>query len=71
MILIISFIVISRSTSFEVNAFIFDKETTDELITMFKEDQEDSTLLTAEFYKKRSLWKKFVGWFAHLLTPFL
>ena len=56
---------------YEVNAFIFDKETTDELITMFKEDQEDSTLLTAEFYKKRSLWKKFVGWFAHLLTPFL
>ena len=56
---------------YEVNAFIFDKETTDELITMFKEDQEDSTLLTAEIYKKRSLWKKFVGWFAHLLTPFL
>ena len=56
---------------YEVNAFIFDKETTDELITMFKEDQEDSTLLTAEFNKKRSLWKKFVGWFAHLLTPFL
>ena len=56
---------------YEVNAFIFDKGTTDELITMFKEDQEDSTLLTAEFYKKRSLWKKFVGWFAHLLTPFL
>ena len=52
-------------------AFIFDKETTEELITMFKEDQEDSTLLTAEIYKKRSLWKKFVGWFAHLLTPFL
>lgn len=56
---------------YEVNAFIFDKETTDELITMFKEDREDSTLLTAEIYKKRSLWKKFVGWFAHLLTPFL
>lgn len=56
---------------YEVNAFIFDKGTTEELITMFKEDQEDSTLLTAEIYKKRSLWKKFVGWFAHLLTPFL
>ena len=56
---------------YEVNAFVFDKETTDELIKMFKEDQKDSTLLTAEMYKKRSLWKKFVGWFAHLLTPFL
>ena len=63
----------SRSLRFdyEVNAFFFDKETTDELIQMFKEDQEDSTLLTAEMYKKRSTWKKFIGWFAHLFTPFL
>ena len=56
---------------YEVNAFIFDTETTDELMTMFKEDQENSTLLTSEMYKKRSIWKKFVGWFAHLFTPFL
>ena len=56
---------------YEVNAFIFDPETTDELMTMFKEDQENSTLLTSEMYKKRSIWKKFVGWFAHLFTPFL
>ena len=63
----------SRSLRFdyEVNAFIFDKETTDELIQMFKEDQEDSLLLTAEMYKKRTPWKKFIGWFAHLFTPFL
>ena len=56
---------------YEVNAFIFDTETTDELMTMFKEDQVNSTLLTSEMYKKRSIWKKFVGWFAHLFTPFL
>lgn len=63
----------SRSLRFdyEVNAFIFDKETTDELIQMFKEDQEDSVLLTTEMYKKRTPWKKFIGWFAHLFTPFL
>lgn len=63
----------SRSLRFdyEVNAFIFDTETTDELMTMFKEDQENSTLLTSEMYKKRSIWKKMVGWFAHLFTPFL
>ena len=63
----------SRSLRFdyEVNAFIFDKETTDELIQMFKEDQEDSVLLTAEIYKKRTPWKNFIGWFAHLFTPFL
>ena len=56
---------------YEVNAFIFDTETTAELISIFNEDKEESTLLTAEIYKQRSTWKKFVGWFAHLLTPFL
>lgn len=56
---------------YEVNAFIFNTETTNELIQMFKEDQEDSTLLTKELYKKRSTWKKIWGWFAHLFTPFI
>ena len=56
---------------YEVNAFVFDKETTHELIQMFQEDKEDSTLLTADMYKKRTPWKKFRGWFAHLFTPFL
>ena len=56
---------------YEVNAFIFDEETTHELIEMFEKDQQNSTLLTREVYKQRSAWKRFVGWFAHLLTPFL
>ena len=56
---------------YEVNAFVFDTETTSDLMGVFREDQKNSTLLTAEMYKKRSVWKKFVGWFAHLFTPFL
>lgn len=56
---------------YEVNAFIFDKETTNELMEIFKEDQKNSTLLTKEIYKKRTTWKKFWGWFAHLFTPFI
>jgi len=56
---------------YEVNAFIFDKETTHELSTMFEHDKLDSTLFTKEEYKKRSGWKRFVGWFANLFTPFL
>lgn len=56
---------------YEVNAFIFNTETTNELIRMFEEDQLNSTLLTKEEYKKRSAWKRFVGWFAHLFTPFI
>lgn len=56
---------------YEVNAFIFDTKTTDELMHIFQTDKENSTLLTKEMYKKRSTWKKFWGWFAHLFTPFL
>lgn len=56
---------------YEVNAFIFNEETTSELMDVFKKDQENSTLLTSEMYKQRSTWKKFVSWFAHLFTPFL
>ena len=56
---------------YEINAFIFNDEETKELIDIFEEDKKNSTLLTSEMYKKRSLWKKFVGWFAHLFTPFI
>ena len=56
---------------YEVNAFIFDKKTTHELNNMFEQDKQESTLLTKEEYKKRSGWKRFVGWFANLFTPFL
>ena len=61
----------SLRCDYEVNAFVFDTETTSDLMSVFREDQKNSTLLTAEMYKKRSAWKKFVGWFAHLFTPFL
>lgn len=56
---------------YEINAFIFEEETTSELIHIFEEDKKESTLLTSEQYKKRGIWKKFKGWFAHLFTPFL
>jgi len=56
---------------YETNAFIFDKGTTDELGTMFERDKRNSHPLDREYWKKRSKWKKFVGWFGNLLTPFL
>ena len=56
---------------YEVNAFIFDKKTTTELIDIFEEDKNQSDLLTREMYMKRGFLKRFVGWFAHLFTPFL
>ena len=56
---------------YETNAFIFAPETTGELIEMFEKDKLNSTPLTPEMWKKRSAWKKFVGWVGNLLTPFL
>lgn len=64
----------SRSLNFdyEENAVIIDPETTEQLNRMFDADKKASFKLTPEAWNKwRSPWKKFVGWFAHLLTPFL
>jgi cardiolipin synthase len=56
---------------YEVNSFIFDREITDSLTHIFENDKTKSTMLTPEIWKKRSCWKKFTGWLARLLTPFL
>ena len=56
---------------YEVNAFIFDKGVTKEMTNMFQADKQDSTELTKEIWKKRSRWKRFVGWFANIFAPLL
>ena len=57
---------------YEENAVIIDRHTTKELDDMFDRDKHDSVRLTPEVWKEtRSGWKKFVGWFSHLLQPFL
>lgn len=56
---------------YEVNAFIMDLPITDELNQLFHADKQHSTVLTRDEYKKRTPWKRFVGWFAHLFTPVL
>jgi cardiolipin synthase len=56
---------------YEVNAFIFDEEITAELNTIFDADKEKSIIMTPEIQKKRSLWKRFVGWIANGLSPVL
>lgn len=62
----------SLNFDYEENAVIIDPCTTKELDMMFEEDKASSFKLTEEKWDKwRSPWKKFVGWFAHLLTPFL
>ena len=56
---------------YETNAFIFNSTTTAQLNEMFERDKKNSTLLTPEIWKKRSPWKKFIGWIGNLLTPIL
>jgi len=56
---------------YEVNAFIFNKSTTNDLVSMFEKDKQNSVEMTSQTWKNRSLWKRFVGWFANLFTPVL
>lgn len=59
----------SMKYDYEINAFIFDLQTTWELDEIYKKDKTDSERMTKEYYRKRGAWRNFVGWFAHLLTP--
>lgn len=56
---------------YETNAFIFDERFTAELDAMFTSDKEHSVPLDDDYWRRRSLWRKAVGWFANLFTPFL
>jgi cardiolipin synthase len=56
---------------FEINALIIDKDVTRQLDDKFIEDTKKCDLLTEEEYQSRSRWKRFCGWFGHLLTPWL
>ena len=64
----------SRSLRFdyEENAVIIDTCTTRELDNIFELDKKESFKLTQESWNQwRTPWNKFVGWFAHLLAPWL
>ena len=57
---------------YEENAVIVDPCTTQQLSDMFNADKADSFVLTPDSWDSfRTPWQKFVGWFAHLLAPFL
>jgi cardiolipin synthase len=56
---------------YEVNAFIFDKEITSKLTNIFEADKKNSIKMTPEVWKKRSVWKRFIGWIANGLSVFL
>ena len=56
---------------YEVNAFVFDKTLTAELDAMFHHDLSYCKLYTKEEHADKGVWRRFVGWFAHLFTLLL
>ncbi len=56
---------------YEDNLFIFDKGATSQFLKLYNADKRESYKLTREVWKRRSPWKKFCGWVANLLTPFI
>lgn len=56
---------------YETNLFIFDEGVTQQLDSLYQDDKAQCIPLDNAYWKKRSLWKKFVGWFANIFTPFL
>ena len=57
---------------YEENAVILDRHVTRELEQLFENDKPRCDILTEEYWDSwRTPWQKFVGWFAHLLTPVL
>ncbi|MDR1169339.1 MAG: cardiolipin synthase [Prevotellaceae bacterium] len=56
---------------YETNVFIFDEKITAELSSIFNADKANSTKMTPDVWTKRSLWKRFVGRIANILSPIL
>ena len=61
----------SYALNFEVNAFAYNQEITDELATIFKADLLESTLLTSDMIQAQSKWLRFKQAFSRLLSPIL
>ena len=57
--------------NFEVNAFIYDVDIAQKLVTVFQEDIKLSTQMTKSLYARRSLGIKFKESVSRLLSPIL
>ena len=58
--------------NFERHGFKSDNEFRFEISSeIFEKDKQNCTMLTPEEWRKRSVWKRFVGLLAQMCTPFL
>ena len=56
---------------YETNLFVFGKEDAERFHEYYELDKAECHLLTREEWKKRSWWRKFLGWLGDVLTPFM
>lgn len=61
----------SFKLNFEINAFIYDSDTTDQLEQIFVNDIRNSRVVTAAAFDKQSRWLHFKQRFSRLLSPIL
>lgn len=61
----------SLRCDYEVNTVIFDTDIVRQINDIFNHDVRSSSLMQPGYWRTRSTWKRFVGWFGNLLTPVL
>lgn len=61
----------SLRCDYEVNTIIFDREVTCQLDALFDDQTQSSYIVRKGYWRTKSPWKRFAGWFGNLLTPVL
>ncbi|MDP4205311.1 MAG: phospholipase D-like domain-containing protein, partial [Bacteroidota bacterium] len=61
----------SLETNFEVNAFIYDREITRQLVDQFMEDLSQSCEISLEIWRQRSWMRRVKASYARLLSPLM
>jgi len=61
----------SLRCDYEVNTLILSPSVTNEMVDLFEAQKKSAYEIHKGYWRSRSLWKQFVGWFGNLLTPVL
>ena len=61
----------SLRCDYEVNTLILSKRLTKEMVDLFEAQKPSSFEIKKGYWRTRTTWKQFVGWFGNLLTPVL
>lgn len=61
----------SLRCDYEVNTLILSEKYTAEMVRLFDSQLVSSVQMHKGYWRTRTMWKRFVGWFGNLLTPVL